>query len=431
MPVTTPRIKVDAVAARGAEVVLHGDSYAEAYKKALSIRRSRGLTYVHPFDDPEVIAGQGTIGMEILRQHPAAIDAIFVPVGGGGLISGIAAYVKSVNPQVRIVGVEPVDSDAMRPRCKAGQAHQARPRRPVRRRRGGEGGRARDLPPVPRSWSTRWSSSTPTRCAPRSRMCSRRRAWCSSRRARSRSPAPRPGWKSTAPKDKTLVAVASGANINFDRLRFVAEEAELGEHREAVLAVTIPERPGSFRDVLPAARRAQRHRVQLPHRRGGARRTSSSASRCRAARRRARIVRSLRRHGLTTLDLSDNEMAKLHTRHMVGGRAPFARNRIALPLRVPRAPRRADALPRQHAQRLEHQPVPLPQPGRRLRPRAGGHAGAARANSASSGGSCGSSATPTPTRRATPPTSCSCSRSCRRSSARRRSTPAKRARPTP
>ncbi len=121
MPVTTPRIKVDAVAARGAEVVMHGDSYAEAYKRALQLKRKRGLAFVHPYDDPEVIAGQGTIGLEILRQQPRAIDAIFVPVGGGGLISGIAVYVKAVDPKIRIVGVEPVDADAMAKSLKAGR----------------------------------------------------------------------------------------------------------------------------------------------------------------------------------------------------------------------------------------------------------------------------------------------------------------------
>src|SRR5687768_3659885 len=121
MPVTTPRIKVDAVAARGAEVVLHGDSYAEAYKRALQIKSKRGLAFVHPYDDPDVIAGQGTIGMEILRQHPGPIDAIFVPVGGGGLIAGIAAYVKHLRPEIKIIGVEPRDSDAMRRSLEAGE----------------------------------------------------------------------------------------------------------------------------------------------------------------------------------------------------------------------------------------------------------------------------------------------------------------------
>ena len=121
MPVTTPRIKVDAVQARGAQVRLHGDSYAEAYEEAMRMKRRRGLAFVHPYDDPEVIAGQGTIGMEILRQHPGALDAIFVPVGGGGLISGIAAYVKRVRPSVRILGVEPLDADAMTRSLKAGR----------------------------------------------------------------------------------------------------------------------------------------------------------------------------------------------------------------------------------------------------------------------------------------------------------------------
>jgi len=121
MPITTPRIKVDAVAARGAEVVLHGDSYSEAYAKAMQIKKKRGLAFVHPYDDPDVIAGQGTIGMEILRQHPSTIDAIFVPVGGGGLISGIASYVKRVRPAVKVIGVEPVDADAMTRSLKAGR----------------------------------------------------------------------------------------------------------------------------------------------------------------------------------------------------------------------------------------------------------------------------------------------------------------------
>src|SRR5918912_2977639 len=121
MPVTTPRIKVDAVQARGAQVRLHGDSYAEAYEEAVRIKRSRGLAFVHPYDDPEVIAGQGTIGMEILRQHPGALDAIFVAVGGGGLIGGIAAYVKRLRPQTRVFGVQPMDSDAMARSLEAGR----------------------------------------------------------------------------------------------------------------------------------------------------------------------------------------------------------------------------------------------------------------------------------------------------------------------
>src|SRR5207253_1682589 len=171
--------EVDAVRSRGAEVRLYGDTYADAYEEAQRVRRKRGLVFVHPYDDPEVIAGQGTIGMEIARQHPGQLDAIFVPIGGGGLISGIAAYMKRVRPSVRIIGVEPVDAGAL---SVAGA-----------------------------------------------------KAWVERQKGKRR------------PHGKTLVAVASGANTNFDRLRFIAEEAELGEHREAVLAVTIPERPGSFK----------------------------------------------------------------------------------------------------------------------------------------------------------------------------------------
>src|SRR5467141_2166501 len=265
MPETTPRIKVDAVLARGAQVVLHGDSYAEAFAQAMRLKRRRGLAFVHPYDDPEVIAGQGTIGMEILRQHAGPLDAIFVPVGGGGLIAGIAAYVKRVRPSVKVVGVEPVDAGAL---AIAGA-----------------------------------------------------KAWVGRHGARG----------------KTLVAVASGANTNFERLRFIAEEAELGEHREAILAVTIPERPGSFRKFCAqiGARSVTEFNYRI---------ADSSAAHIfvgvavHGSEETARIVRNLRRHGLTTLDLSGNEMAKWHVRHMVGGRAPFARNELLYRFEFPERP---------------------------------------------------------------------------------------------
>ena len=254
------------------------------------LARKRRLTFVHPYDDPDVIAGQGTIGMEILRQHAQPIHAIFVPIGGGGLIPGIAAYVKRLRPEIKVIGVEPDGRRRDVPLAQGRPARAARPGRAVRRRRGGEAGRRGDLPPVPRARRRRDPASTPTRSARRSRTCSRTRARSSSRPARWRSPAPRPRSSAPAIRDKTLVAVACGANMNFDRLRFVAEEAELGEQREAMLAVTIPERPGSFRDILLAGRRAQHHRVQLPLRRSRGRRTCSSACRCATARRPASLV---------------------------------------------------------------------------------------------------------------------------------------------
>ena len=320
MPVTTPRIKVEAVKSRGAKVVLHGDSYAEAYKKALLLKRARGLAFVHPYDDPDVIAGQGTIGMEILRQHPGPIDAVFVPVGGGGLISGIAAYIKRIKPATRIVGVEPVDAAAMYWSLKR-----------KKRIRLDHVGLFADGVAVKEVGKETFRLcrelvdemvlvDTDEMCAaikdvfedtrvvlePAGALAiAGAKAWAERRGARG----------------KTLVAICSGANTNFDRLRFIAEEAELGEHREAVLAVTIPERPGSFRKFCATLGGANitefNYRIadsKDAHIFVGVGVEGRSQT--------AAIVKALRRKGLKTVDLSDNEMAKWHVRHMVGGRPP-------------------------------------------------------------------------------------------------------------
>ena len=336
MPVTTPRIKVDAVAARGAEVVLHGDSYAEAYKKALHLKRRRGLTFVHPYDDPEVIAGQGTIGMEILRQHAAPIDAIFVPVGGGGLISGIAAYVKRVRPGVRIIGVEPVDADAMARSLKAG-----------RRIKLDQVGLFADGVAVKEVGKETFrlcrSLVDDMVLVDTDEMCAAIKDVFQDTRvvlepAGALSVAGAKAWvERHGAQGKTLVAVASGANTNFDRLRFIAEEAEVGEHREAILAVTIPERPGSFRKFC--ATLGARNVTEFNYRIAD----SSEAHvfvgvEVHGREETGRIVRNLRRHGLKTLDLSDNEMAKTHLRHMVGGRAPFAKNELLYRFEFPERP---------------------------------------------------------------------------------------------
>jgi threonine dehydratase len=336
MPVTTPRIKVDAVAARGAQVVLHGDSYAEAYSKASQIRRARGFTFVHPYDDPEVIAGQGTVGMEILRQHPGAIDAIFVPVGGGGLISGIASYVKAINPGVRIVGVEPVDAAAMAKSLKAG--------RRIKLDHVGlfaDGVAVKEVGRETFRLCKRLVDEmvlvdTDEMCAAIKDVFEDTRVVLEPAGALAIAGAK--AWvEKHAAKKKTLVAVASGANTNFDRLRFIAEEAELGEQREALLAVTIPERPGSFRKfcALLGARNVTEFNYRIAD--------ASEAHvfvgiEVEGRTETTRIVKNLRRHGLTTLDLSDNEMAKLHTRHMVGGRAPFARNELLYRFEFPERP---------------------------------------------------------------------------------------------
>jgi threonine dehydratase len=336
MPVTTPRIKVDAVAARGAEVVLHGDSYADAYARAMRLRRSRGLVFVHPYDDPEVIAGQGTIGMEILRQHPGPIDAVFVPVGGGGLISGIAAYVKRVRPSIRVVGVEPVDAAAM--------TRSLRMKKRIRLDHVGLFADGVAVKEVGRETFRLCRElvdemvlvGTDEMCAaikdvfedtrvvlePAGALAiAGAKAWVERRKARG----------------KTLVAIASGANTNFDRLRFIAEEAELGEQREAVVAVTIPERPGSFKKFCATlgAKNITEFNYRIADSREahifvGIEVAGSAETR--------RIVANLRRHGLTTLDLSDNEMAKWHVRHMVGGRAPFAKDELLYRFEFPERP---------------------------------------------------------------------------------------------
>ena len=336
MPITTPRIKVDAVAARGAEVVLHGDSYAEAYKKAMSIKASRGLTFVSPYDDPEVIAGQGTIGMEMLSQHPGTIDAIFVPVGGGGLISGIAAYVKRIRPSVKVIGVEPVDADAMTRSLKAGKR--------IKLEHVGLFADGVAVKEVGRETFRLCRSlvdemvlvDTDEMCAAIKDVFQDTRVILEPAGALAVAGAKAWVAKHQA-KKKTLIAVASGANTNFDRLRFIAEEAELGEHREALLAVTIPERPGSFRKFcsLLGARNVTEFNYRIAD--------SKDAHifvgvEVQGRDETARIVRSLRRNGLTTLDLSDNDMAKLHTRHMVGGRAPFARNELLYRFEFPERP---------------------------------------------------------------------------------------------
>ena len=246
MPVTTPQIKIAAVKARAGEVVLHGDSYDEAYSHARALARRRGLAFVHPYDDPDVIAGQGTIAMEILRQHPGAIHAVFVPIGGGGLISGIAACVKRLRPEIKVIGVEPEDADAMYRSLKAG--------RRVGLSQVGLFADGVAVKEVGRETFRLCRElvddvvrvDTDAICAAIKDVFEDTRSILEPAGALAIA-----GAKSYVAarglRSQTLVAVACGANMNFDRLRFIAERAELGEAREAILAVTIPERPGSFR----------------------------------------------------------------------------------------------------------------------------------------------------------------------------------------
>ncbi|MGA7992775.1 MAG: threonine ammonia-lyase, biosynthetic [Thermoanaerobaculia bacterium] len=336
MPVTTPRIKVDAVRSRGARVVLTGDSYDEACAHARRMARAEKRTFVHPYDDPDVIAGQGTIGMEILRQHPGGVDAIFVAIGGGGLAAGVAAYVKRISPGTQIVGVEPVDSDAMARSLKAG--------RRVRlehvglfadgvavKQVGKETFRlCRDLldevvrvdadaicGAIKDVFEETRSILEPAGALSVAGL----KAWAERRRTRG----------------KTLVAVACGANMNFDRLRHVAERAELGERREAILAVTIPERPGSFREFCAVVGR--RNITEFNYRYADARDAHVFVGvEVEKPGQTQALLAVLRKKGLPALDLSDNEMAKLHVRHLVGGRAPAAHDERLFRFEFPERP---------------------------------------------------------------------------------------------
>jgi threonine dehydratase len=319
MPVTTPRIKVGAVAARGAKVELHGDSYHEAFLHAKALARRHKLTFVHPYDDPLVIAGQGTIGVEILRQHAHPIDAIFVPVGGGGLISGIAAYVKRVAPRTKVIGVQPVDSAAMRESLRQGRRvtlpHVNLFADGVAVRQVGR----ETLRLCAELVDEMVLVDTDEICAAIKDIFEDTRTVLEPAGAVALAGAKRWIAKRRA-KGGTFVAVASGANVNFDRLGFVAERAELGEHREAVLAVTLPERPGAYKQLIALLGKRSVTEFNYRYAPGKDAHVFLGVS-VGGSEETRRLVALLGKHGIGAVDLSDNELAKLHGRHMVGGRA--------------------------------------------------------------------------------------------------------------
>jgi threonine dehydratase len=319
MPVTTPSIKVDAVRALGAEVVLVGDSYTDAATHATALAAEQGLTFVHPYDDPDVIAGQGTIGLEILRQAGRSLDAIFIPVGGGGLAAGVAAVVKRLRPGVRVIGVEPDDADAMARSIREG-------RRVVLDQVGlfADGVAVRQVGEETFRLCRELLDDvilvdTDAICAAIKDVFEDTRTVLEPAGALSIA-----GLKAWVAREgvrgQRLVAIASGANMNFDRLRHVAERAEIGEQREALFAVTIPERPGSFRAFC--ALLGRRSITEFNYRYADASEAHVFVGMEVAGRdERASVVASLHRAGLPALDLSDDETSKLHIRHMVGGRA--------------------------------------------------------------------------------------------------------------
>ncbi|HEX5864818.1 MAG TPA: threonine ammonia-lyase, biosynthetic, partial [Casimicrobiaceae bacterium] len=320
MPRTTPQIKVQAVMDLGAETVLEGDDYEGAYEHAMTLTRARNLAFIHPFDDPDVIAGQGTIGVEILRQHAGDLDAIFVPVGGGGLIAGIATYVKFLAPRVRIIGVEPEDAASMHDSLKA--------KKRVTLERVGifaDGVAVKRVGEESFELARKHVDeivlvNTDQICAAIQDLFEDTRAIAEPAGALAVA-----GMRKYIARDnvkgRTFVAVTSGANMNFDRLRHVAERADLGGQREALIAVEIPEAPGSFLKFCEAL--GTRSVTEFNYRYGDANRAQIFAGfeLQQGREEKDAVIRSLTEAGFSVVDMSENEMAKLHVRYMVGGHA--------------------------------------------------------------------------------------------------------------
>ena len=341
MPVTTPQVKVEAVKALGGEVVLHGDSYSDAHEKAVELEKAQQLTFVHPFDDPDVIAGQGTIAMEILRQHQGPLDAVFVAIGGGGLISGVANYIKAVRPEIRVIGVQMNDSNAMAQSVAAGKR-------------------------ITLADVGLFSDATAVKLVGRETFRIARElvdefmtvdtdAVCAAIKdvfVDTRSIVEPAGALAVAAikqyvaqnktRGETYAAILCGANMNFDRLRFVAERAEVGEEREALFAVTIPEERGSFRrfcELIGNLPGAARNVTEFNYRISDSARAHVFVGLTTHGKGESgRIAANFGRHGFEALDLTHDELAKEHIRHMVGGRSALAQDERLLRFVFPERP---------------------------------------------------------------------------------------------
>jgi threonine dehydratase len=341
MPTTTPQLKIDAVKALGGEVALHGDSYSDAYTHALALQKKQGLTFVHPFDDPDVIAGQGTIAMEMLRQHQGPLDAVFVAIGGGGLISGVAAYNKAVRPEIKVIGVQMNDSNAMIQSVRAGKRVQLQ-----------------DV--------GLFSDGTAVKLVGEETFRLTRKlvddyievdtdAVCAAIKdvfVDTRSNVEPAGALAVAAikqyvarhktKGQTYAAILCGANMNFDRLRFVAERAEVGEEREALFAVNMPEERGSFRrfcELIGGLPGGPHNVTEFSYRISDQSKAHVFVGLSTSARgESSKIAANFKRHGFPSLDLTHDDLAQEHIRHMVGGHSALARNERLLRFIFPERP---------------------------------------------------------------------------------------------
>ncbi|SUX54146.1 threonine ammonia-lyase, biosynthetic [Chromobacterium vaccinii] len=336
MPVTTPQIKIDAVKQRGGQVVLSGDSFNEAFQHAVKLAEESGRTYIPPFDDPDVIAGQGTVGMEILRQHPDDLNAVFVAIGGGGLAAGVASFIKRLKPEIKIIGVQPVDSDAMRQSIEKGERVELK-----------DVGLFADGVAVKLVGEETFRIcrelldeiilvDSDAICAAIKDIFEDTRSIVEPAGALAVA-----GVKAYVEREgcegQSLVAISCGANMNFDRLRHVSERSELGERREAIIAVTIPEKPGSFKrfcSVIGGRNITEfNYRFADPsvaHVFVGVQITGRDDV--------EKLIGDLRAAELDGIDLTDNELAKLHIRHLVGGHAPQLKDERVLRFEFPDRP---------------------------------------------------------------------------------------------
>jgi len=337
MPVTTPSIKIDAVDRLGAEVLLHGDTYDQAQAYAETLVGRDGPTLIHPYDDPDVIAGQGTIGMEILRQNPDPIEAVFVPVGGGGLIAGVGAFIKRVCPKTKIIGVEPDDAASMHDSLLAGHI--------VELDQVGlfaDGVATKSVGKETFRLARQLVDEvilvdTDAVCAAIKDVFQDTRAILKPAGALAVAGAKLYATRSGNDRRGSLVDICSGANMNFDRLRHVSERAELGERREAIFAVAIPESPGSLKTFCTLL--GTRSITEFNYRYASDERANIFVGvSLREKNEAADLAAELSKAGLETLDLSGNEMAKLHVRHMVGGHAPKATDEVLYRFEFPERP---------------------------------------------------------------------------------------------
>lgn len=321
MPRTTPTIKVEAVKRRGAKVILHGDAYDEASAYARTLLEEKDMVYIPPYDDPDVIAGQGTVAMELLRQHPANIDAVFIPVGGGGLCAGMAAYIKYVRPEIKVFAVEPEGAACLKVALEKDR-RVTLPEVSIF----ADGVAVAQIGKEPFRIMKQCidgviTVTTDEMCAAINDLFEDTRSIAEPAGACSLA-----GLKKYAESEgltgKTLVAINSGANINFDRLRYISERTEIGEGREAVFAVVIPEKPGSYRKFCSLLGKRAITEFNYRYSDAGQAHIFVGLQVAPGGSDRTELVEKLQKNGYTVLDMTDNEMAKLHIRHMVGGHAP-------------------------------------------------------------------------------------------------------------